>query len=365
MLASLKGSGEIGFTIVSMTLSLAAVFIPVLFLGGVLGRLFKEFAVTICVAILISGVVSVTLTPMLCSRFLRAAHACQARLVLQRHREVSSTACCASTTSPCSWRCATARHDGELRRGAWPPPCYMFVKIPKGFIPDQDTDQMHVITEAAQGTSFYQMVRVRTSRSPTRCPHDPNVEVADGQRRRHHRLQPRRPQLRRAGGPPEAARASANWASTTSSRNCAPSWPPSRHRNLPAESARPSTSAARSPRACTSSPCSRPIRRSSTRRPKASTKEVEKLPGVEDVTSDVAITTPQVNVDHRPRQSRRHERQRQPDRKRALRRLRPALGLHHLRLHQRIQSAAGTGAAVSGATRARSRCSISRTPTAS
>src|ERR1019366_8627463 len=60
-------------TIVSMTLSLAAVFIPVLFLGGVLGRLFKEFAVTITVAILISGVVSVTLTPMLCSRFLKAA----------------------------------------------------------------------------------------------------------------------------------------------------------------------------------------------------------------------------------------------------------------------------------------------------
>ncbi|HEY1339545.1 MAG TPA: efflux RND transporter permease subunit, partial [Bryobacteraceae bacterium] len=74
LLASLKGSGEIGFTIVSMTLSLAAVFIPVLFMGGVLGRLFKEFAVTICVAILISGVVSVTLTPMLCSRFLRSVH---------------------------------------------------------------------------------------------------------------------------------------------------------------------------------------------------------------------------------------------------------------------------------------------------
>src|SRR5204862_1602013 len=73
LLASLKGSEEIGFTIVSMTLSLAAVFIPVLFLGGVLGRLFKEFAVTITVAILISGVVSVTLTPMLCSRFLKAA----------------------------------------------------------------------------------------------------------------------------------------------------------------------------------------------------------------------------------------------------------------------------------------------------
>src|SRR5207344_2153538 len=71
MEAAFEGSGEIGFTIVSMTLSLAAVFIPVLFMGGVLGRLFKEFAVTICVAILISGVVSVTLTPMLCSRFLK------------------------------------------------------------------------------------------------------------------------------------------------------------------------------------------------------------------------------------------------------------------------------------------------------
>ena len=88
LLASLKGSGEIGFTIVSMTLSLAAVFIPVLFMGGVLGRLFKEFAVTICVAILISGVVSVTLTPMLCSRFLRSSHNRQARLVLQSHRAV-------------------------------------------------------------------------------------------------------------------------------------------------------------------------------------------------------------------------------------------------------------------------------------
>src|SRR5690348_5723245 len=71
LLAALKGSAEIGFTIVSMTFSLAAVFIPVLFMGGILGRLFKEFAVTICVAILISGVVSVTLTPMLCSRFLK------------------------------------------------------------------------------------------------------------------------------------------------------------------------------------------------------------------------------------------------------------------------------------------------------
>ena len=71
--AALNGSKEIGFTIVSMTVSLAAVFIPILFMSGILGRLFREFAVTITAAILISGVVSVTLTPMLCSRFLRVA----------------------------------------------------------------------------------------------------------------------------------------------------------------------------------------------------------------------------------------------------------------------------------------------------
>src|SRR5260221_9817542 len=71
MMAALKGSREIGFTIVSMTLSLAAVFIPVLFMGGVMGRLFKEFAVTICAAILVFGVVSVTPPPMLASRLPR------------------------------------------------------------------------------------------------------------------------------------------------------------------------------------------------------------------------------------------------------------------------------------------------------
>ena len=155
--AALNASKEIGFTIVSMTLSLAAVFIPVLFMGGVLGRLFKEFAVTICAAILISGVVSVTITPMLCSRFLRPPHE-------QRHGRFYR---------------ATERffdgmlhyYDGSLQ---WvlrhralnmaifvivlAATGYLFLKIPKGFIPDQDTDQMVAITEVDQGTSFDQMV---------------------------------------------------------------------------------------------------------------------------------------------------------------------------------------------------------------
>src|SRR5262249_40544451 len=72
--AALAGSREIGFTIVSMTVSLIAVFLPVMFMGGVVGRLLHEFAVTITAAIAVSGIVSVTLTPMMCSRFLRAHH---------------------------------------------------------------------------------------------------------------------------------------------------------------------------------------------------------------------------------------------------------------------------------------------------
>jgi HAE1 family hydrophobic/amphiphilic exporter-1 len=157
--ASLVGSREIGFTIVSMTLSLAAVFIPVLFMGGVLGRLFREFSVTICVAILISGVVSVTLTPMLCSRFLKKPSG---------HAKVSRAAAAAE-------RLFTKLLNGydrtlqlALRYRGWTigaaglvlaMTAALFVYVPKGFIPEQDTDQIAVTTEAAQGTSYEKLVR--------------------------------------------------------------------------------------------------------------------------------------------------------------------------------------------------------------
>src|SRR4051812_20282982 len=156
--ASLVGSREIGFTIVSMTLSLAAVFIPVLFMGGVLGRLFREFSVTICVAILISGVVSVTLTPMLCSLFLKKPNHGKkpsafgrvteqgfdgmlrgydnALKVVLRHRPATMAAFVAVLI---------------LTGG-------LFVLLPKGVFPEQDTDQIAVTTEAAQGTSYDKLV---------------------------------------------------------------------------------------------------------------------------------------------------------------------------------------------------------------
>jgi HAE1 family hydrophobic/amphiphilic exporter-1 len=154
--ASLVGSREIGFTIVSMTLALAAVFIPVLFMGGILGRLFREFSVTICVAILISGVVSITLTPMLCSRFLRAPkHGEESWFyrITEKFFQAMLNAYDRTLQIVLRYRPVTMMVGALVLAGTG----YLFVKIPKGFIPDQDTDQLSVITEAAQGTSYYQM----------------------------------------------------------------------------------------------------------------------------------------------------------------------------------------------------------------
>jgi hydrophobic/amphiphilic exporter-1 (mainly G- bacteria), HAE1 family len=174
LLASLKGSDEIGFTIVSMTLSLAAVFIPVLFMGGVLGRLFKEFAVTICVAILISGVVSVTLTPMLCSRFLRSIHDAKHGWfyrITERFFDWMLRVYDVTLQWALRHRVFTMGVSGLVLAATM----YMFVTIPKGFIPDQDTDQMQVYTEAAQGTSYYQMVEYE-KKIAEMVSQDPNVD---------------------------------------------------------------------------------------------------------------------------------------------------------------------------------------------
>jgi HAE1 family hydrophobic/amphiphilic exporter-1 len=155
--ASLTGSSEIGFTIVSMTLSLAAVFIPVLFMGGILGRLFREFSVTICVSILISGLVSVTLTPMLCSRFLRSPEE-QKRSAFYRVTERFFDALLHLYDRTLQ---VVLRHRALTMAASilvLAATMVMFVRIPKGFIPDQDTDQIYAVTEAAQGTSYYQMV---------------------------------------------------------------------------------------------------------------------------------------------------------------------------------------------------------------
>lgn len=159
--AALKGSREIGFTIISITLSLIAVFIPVLLMGGIVGRVFREFAVTISIAIVISGFVSLTLTPMLCARMLKGhdPHEPEKRQIF-------------------ILRWFEAMFNGWLRAYEWSldkvikykpvtllitlatvgGTIWLFLTIPKGFFPTEDTGFISVTTEAATDTSFDAMV---------------------------------------------------------------------------------------------------------------------------------------------------------------------------------------------------------------
>ncbi|HEY4984661.1 MAG TPA: efflux RND transporter permease subunit, partial [Verrucomicrobiae bacterium] len=147
MQAALNGSREIGFTIISMTLSLSAVFIPVLFMGGLLGRLLHEFAVTIVVAVLVSGFVSLTLTPMLCSRFIRSEHGKKhGRLynAFERFFDGMRNAYDRSLQAVMRHRRATLYVSLAVLVAT----LVLFKVVPKGFFPDEDTGQISGITEA-------------------------------------------------------------------------------------------------------------------------------------------------------------------------------------------------------------------------
>jgi hydrophobic/amphiphilic exporter-1 (mainly G- bacteria), HAE1 family len=155
--AAINGSREIGFTIVSMTLSLAAVFIPVLFMGGVIGRLLHEFAVVIGVSVLVSGVVSLTLTPMACSRFLRPPGESHGRLYAASERVFAGMLHVYERTLRRVLRHSAA--TGVVFVLTVVATGYLFMVIPKGFIPNEDTGQIFAFTEAAQDISFDAMMR--------------------------------------------------------------------------------------------------------------------------------------------------------------------------------------------------------------
>jgi hydrophobe/amphiphile efflux-1 (HAE1) family protein len=159
MQAAIDGAREIGFTIISMTVSLVAVFIPVLFMGGIIGRLLREFSITIAVAVLISGVISLTLTPMLCSRFLQPES--QRKSAFYRWSEKFF-----------DWLNATYRRTlhGVLRHKPWVlsasilltiATVYLFFVMPKGFMPPVDQGFAEGVSEAAQDVSFDKMVHLQ------------------------------------------------------------------------------------------------------------------------------------------------------------------------------------------------------------
>ncbi len=155
MTAALRGAREIGFTILSMTISLAAVFIPVLFMGGVVGRLLKEFAVTIGAAVLVSGIVSLTLTPMLCSRFLKPSHGGHNRLYAASERFFD--AMLRRYDDTLKWALRHRRTTMVALLLTFVVTAYLFAVMPKGFIPTEDNGTIFAFTEAAQDVSFEAM----------------------------------------------------------------------------------------------------------------------------------------------------------------------------------------------------------------
>ena len=174
--AALKGSGEIGFTILSMTVSLAAVFIPILFMGGIVGRLLNEFAVTIIIAILCSGFISVTLTPMLCARILKDEHG-QAHGRLYRASEATFNWMQNSYSSTLQW---SLHHKPAiigvfvftLFASGW-----LYQTMPQDFLPSDDVGRITASVQAANGTSFEQM-GVYIQRIQNVINADPNVQGA-------------------------------------------------------------------------------------------------------------------------------------------------------------------------------------------
>jgi HAE1 family hydrophobic/amphiphilic exporter-1 len=171
--AALDGSREIGFTIVSMTLSLAAVFIPVLFMGGIIGHLLHEFAVTIGVAVLVSGFVSLTLTPMLCSKFLRPPAA-------ERHGRLYTTTERFFSGMFNTYRWSLQKVLQHKRATLMVSILSLVVTIvlfrisSYGFLPSDDTGQIFGFTEAAQGISFQSMVEHQQALADI-VREDPNV----------------------------------------------------------------------------------------------------------------------------------------------------------------------------------------------
>jgi hydrophobe/amphiphile efflux-1 (HAE1) family protein len=160
MEAALKGAGEIGFTIISISLSLVAVFIPLLLMGGIVGRLFREFAMTVSIAVLISAVVSLTLTPMMCSRFLRHQ---ETHGKLYRAVEYGFDLLIGGYRRTLDIALRFRQITLLVFFATMALTVYLYILIPKGFFPTQDTGIVIGLAEGAQEVSFPEMVRLQES----------------------------------------------------------------------------------------------------------------------------------------------------------------------------------------------------------
>jgi multidrug efflux pump subunit AcrB len=170
--AALKGAGEIGFTIISISFSLVAVFIPLLLMGGIVGRLFREFAMTLTIAVLVSAIVSLTLTPMMCSRFLRAEHGRHGRFYNAMEAMFNGMVRFYGRTLD-----IVLRHQfimlltflATMALTVW-----LYIYIPKGFFPQQDIGMLMGISDAAQDISFDEMMHRQEAVNEV-LQHDENI----------------------------------------------------------------------------------------------------------------------------------------------------------------------------------------------
>jgi len=156
--AALKGAHQIGFTIISLTISLLAVLIPLLFMGDVVGRLFREFAITLAVTIIISAVVSLTLVPMLCARMLHS-HRREDEIAAQRRADDWFNGLVDAYGRALTWVLAHARTTLLVAVGTLGLTLYLYIVIPKGFFPIQDTGLIQGVTEAPESISFPAMAQ--------------------------------------------------------------------------------------------------------------------------------------------------------------------------------------------------------------
>lgn len=176
MQAALEGSKEISFTILSMTLSLVAVFIPIMFMPGLVGRLFREFAVTIGVAISVSGFVSLTLTPMLCARFLKDGQELHAADGRWRSIERIYKGTESAYVRTLNWVMLHRPLMLGFSALTLVATVVLFIYIPKGFIPSEDTGRINASTEAAEGIGFDRLVAKQREVAEI-VQQDPNVEL--------------------------------------------------------------------------------------------------------------------------------------------------------------------------------------------
>jgi HAE1 family hydrophobic/amphiphilic exporter-1 len=157
--AAIVGSREIGFTILSMTVSLVAVFIPIIFMQGMIGRLLHEFALTITAAILVSGVVSITLTPMMCSRFVKSHEAGSSKNPILRWSEAFFDGMLKGYEATLRWCLARKPLILAMFAGTVVSTGYLFTLVQKDFLPEEDSGRLLALVEAGQDASYEQLLR--------------------------------------------------------------------------------------------------------------------------------------------------------------------------------------------------------------